>query len=129
MFCIAEYERYLERAYESLESAKILFENGKFNASISQAYYSMFYASKALLSLKKIYPKTHRGDVSMGIVEIKVEVPDGMEKRFRKVIEEIAKFYNRRDRLFELIEELKGSIETDKSWKDLRFEAYEQDTR
>ena len=61
---MAEYEKYLERAYESLESAKILFENGKYNASISQAYYSMFYASKALLSLKKIYPKTHRGVVS-----------------------------------------------------------------
>jgi uncharacterized protein (UPF0332 family) len=61
---MAEYEKYLERAYESLESAKILFESGKHNASISQAYYSMFYASKALLSLKKIYPKTHRGVVS-----------------------------------------------------------------
>jgi len=61
---MAEYEKYLERAYESLESAKILFENGKYNASISQAYYSMFYASKALLSLKKIYPKTHKGVVS-----------------------------------------------------------------
>ncbi len=59
-----EHERYLERAYEALESAKILFENGKYNASISQAYYAMFYASKALLSLKKIYPKTHRGVVS-----------------------------------------------------------------
>ena len=83
----------------------------------------MFYAPKALLSLKKI------GDVSMGIVEIKVEVPDGMEERFKRVVEEIAKFYNRRDRLFKLIEEMKGSIETDKYWKDLRFEAYEQDTR
>lgn len=61
---MAEYEKYLERAYESLESAKILFENGKYNASISQDYYTMFYASKALLSLKRIYPKTHRGVVS-----------------------------------------------------------------
>jgi uncharacterized protein (UPF0332 family) len=61
---MAEYEKYLERAYEALESAKILFENERYNASISQAYYSMFYASKALLSLKKIYPKTHRGVVS-----------------------------------------------------------------
>lgn len=61
---MAEHEMYLERSYESLESAKILFENGKFNASTSQAYYAMFYASKALLSLKKIYPKTHRGVVS-----------------------------------------------------------------
>ncbi|WP_456327512.1 HEPN domain-containing protein [Archaeoglobus sp.] len=55
---------YLEKAYESLESAKISFENRKYNASISQAYYAMFYASKALLSLKKIYPKTHRGVIS-----------------------------------------------------------------
>ncbi len=28
---MAEYEKYLERAYEALESAKILFENGKYN--------------------------------------------------------------------------------------------------
>jgi len=61
---MAEHKKYLERAYESLESAKILFENEKYNASISQTYYTMFYASKALLSLKKIYPKTHRGVIS-----------------------------------------------------------------
>lgn len=59
-----EHEKYMERAYEALESARILFENGKYNASTSQAYYSMFYASKALLSLKGIYPRTHRGVVS-----------------------------------------------------------------
>lgn len=65
----------------------------------------------------------------MGVVEIKVKVPDGMEERFRRVVEEIAKFYNMRNRLFELLEELKGSIETDKSWKDLRVEAHEQGVR
>ncbi len=59
-----EYEKYLERAYEAIESARILFENGKYNASISQAYYSMFYASKALLSLRGIHPRTHRGVIS-----------------------------------------------------------------
>ena len=59
-----EHEKYMERAYDALESAKILFESGKYNASISQAYYSMFYASKALLSVKGIYPRTHRGVVS-----------------------------------------------------------------
>lgn len=55
-----EYEKFLERAYEALESARILFENGKYNAAVSQAYYSMFYASKALLSVKGVYPKTHK---------------------------------------------------------------------
>ena len=61
---MGEYEKYLEKAHESLESAEILFEKEKYNTSISQAYYAMFYASKALLSLKRIYPKTHRGVVS-----------------------------------------------------------------
>lgn len=65
----------------------------------------------------------------MGVVEIRVEVPDEKEEEFRRVVEEIAKFYNRRDRLFELMEELGGSIETEKSWKELREEAYEQDSR
>jgi len=64
--------------------------------------------------------------IKVGIVEIKVKVPDGMEERFKKVIEEIAKFYNRRDRLFELLEELKDSIETDKPWRELRVEAHER---
>ena len=31
-----EHEKYMERAYEAIESARILFENGKYNASISQ---------------------------------------------------------------------------------------------
>ena len=59
-----EHEKYMERAYDALESARILFESRKYNASISQAYYSMFYASKALLSVRGIYPRTHRGVVS-----------------------------------------------------------------
>ena len=35
---MSEYEKYLEKAYEALDSAKILFENEKYNSSISQAY-------------------------------------------------------------------------------------------
>jgi len=64
----------------------------------------------------------------MGTVEMRIDVPDGKEDEFRRLVEEIAKFYRRRKRLIELVEELKGSIETEKSWKDLRIEAYGQDT-
>ena len=32
-----------------------------FNSAISEAYYSMFYSAKALLSLKNFHPKKHRG--------------------------------------------------------------------
>ena len=61
-----EHEKYMERAYEALESARILFENGKYNASTSQAYYSMFYASKALLSLKE-FIQGHRIVSELGL--------------------------------------------------------------
>ena len=61
---MSEHDAYMERAYEALESAKILLENEKYNASVSQAYYAMFYAAKALLSVKDRHPKTHRGVVA-----------------------------------------------------------------
>lgn len=83
---MAEHEKYLERAYESLESAKILFENRKYNASISQAYYAMFYASKALLSLKKIYPKTHRGVISE--LGLKFVNEGYLEELYGRILEE-----------------------------------------
>lgn len=56
--------KYLERAYDALETSKILLENGKYNAAVSQAYYSMYYAAKALLSIKHLFPKTHKGVVA-----------------------------------------------------------------
>ena len=35
-----------------------------FSDAISEAYYAMFHAAKALLVLRSIYPKTHAGVVS-----------------------------------------------------------------
>ena len=35
-----------------------------FSEAISEAYYAMFHAAKALLALRGIYPKTHAGVVS-----------------------------------------------------------------
>ena len=52
------------RAEEKLRSANLLFENNMFTDAISEAYYAMFHAAKALLILKSIYPKTHAGVVS-----------------------------------------------------------------
>ncbi|MCD6494059.1 MAG: hypothetical protein J7K36_09770 [Archaeoglobaceae archaeon] len=60
-------------------------------------------------------------------VTIKVSVPDHAEKAFRKAVEETAKFFNRGDQFFELMNELKGTLKTDKSWKELKIEVYEQD--
>lgn len=62
----------------------------------------------------------------MGEVTIKVSVPDNAEKAFIKAVEETAKFFNERGRFFELMNELKGAIKTEKSWKELKMEIYEQ---
>jgi len=60
-------------------------------------------------------------------VTIKVSVPDHAEKAFRKAVEETAKFFNKRERFFELMNELKGTLKADKSRKELKIEVYEQD--
>lgn len=55
------HEKYIENAEEKLGAAKYLFEGGFYNDAASRAYYSMFYAARALLSTKEIYPKKHKG--------------------------------------------------------------------
>ena len=56
-----EYKDYLTRAEEALSSAMILYEKEKYNSAVSEAYYSMYYSARALLSLKDFYPKKHKG--------------------------------------------------------------------
>jgi uncharacterized protein (UPF0332 family) len=59
-----EWERHLDRAEEKLRSASILFEHKMFADAISETYYSMFHAAKALLALRGLFSKTHAGVVS-----------------------------------------------------------------
>ncbi len=54
----------MERVGEKLKSANLLFESDMFADAISEAYYAMFHASKALLALRDIFPRTHAGVVS-----------------------------------------------------------------
>ncbi|HEC30894.1 MAG: hypothetical protein DRG59_05990 [Deltaproteobacteria bacterium] len=44
----------LEQAQESLDAAKLLYENNLFRASINRSYYAMFYSVLALLASKQI---------------------------------------------------------------------------
>ena len=60
----------------------------------------------------------------MGEITIKVYVPDRAEKAFRKAVEETAKFFNERDRFFELMNKLKGTLKVDKPWNELKMEPY-----
>jgi uncharacterized protein (UPF0332 family) len=55
------YKEYLEQAVEELEAATLLFGEKFYRESVSRAYYSMFHASQALLMIKEVYPKSHKG--------------------------------------------------------------------
>ena len=58
---MGESKELLDRSYEKLASAKLLFENSFYADCVSRAYYAMYYAARSLLALKEIYPKTHSG--------------------------------------------------------------------
>ena len=55
------YEQYLDQAEEELNAAQLLFDKEFYREAISRAYYCMFHAAQALLFVKKIMPKSHKG--------------------------------------------------------------------
>jgi len=57
-------------AHHKLKVAKNLLGNGFYGDAVSRAYYAMFFAARALLSKKNMYPKTHRGLISQFGLEL-----------------------------------------------------------
>ncbi len=55
----------LEQADESLESARLLLDNGKYRPSVSRSYYAMFYAVLALLVKEGLRISKHTGAISV----------------------------------------------------------------
>ena len=51
----------IERAVDELNASKLLQGKGFFFKSVASAYYAIYHASKALLLLKGVLPKTHEG--------------------------------------------------------------------
>ena len=49
------------RAKETLEDARILADNGRWNSSINRLYYAAYYAIMALLLNSDLKPVTHSG--------------------------------------------------------------------
>jgi uncharacterized protein (UPF0332 family) len=57
-----DYIKYrLQRATDTLNDAKLLAENDRWNSSINRLYYACFYAVSALLYFHSIEAKTHKG--------------------------------------------------------------------
>ena len=72
-----EAELLLSEAESKLSAAKLLLENGMYSDAISRAYYSMYYSARTLLSIKKIYPRTHKGVIGkLGLEFVKPGIVD-----------------------------------------------------
>lgn len=56
-------ESYLKKAEDCLKSAKILFKNGLYDNSISEAYYCMYNSLLALLFKAGIKSENHSGSI------------------------------------------------------------------
>ncbi len=57
-----DYINYrLQRASDTLNDARLLAENERWNSSINRLYYACFYAVSALLYFHSIEAKTHKG--------------------------------------------------------------------
>ena len=59
-----EISLFIRRAQETYTVACELHQNHHYNDAVSRAYYSMFYAAKAVLLTKDIITRTHRGTIS-----------------------------------------------------------------
>ena len=55
------YKEYLDQAEEEYLASQLLYEKEFYREAVSRTYYSMFHAAQALLILKEIYPKSHKG--------------------------------------------------------------------
>jgi uncharacterized protein (UPF0332 family) len=51
----------VERAWDTLDDARILAEKGKWNSTINRLYYAAYYAIMALLLNSGFKPTTHNG--------------------------------------------------------------------
>lgn len=55
----------LEQAEESLQSAKLLFENEKYRPAVNRSYYTMFYSVLALIVAENNSVSKHSGVISI----------------------------------------------------------------
>lgn len=58
---IEAFAKYrIEKAEETLRSAKLLYDNNDFTGANNRAYYAIFYAIRAVLALEEIDFKRHK---------------------------------------------------------------------
>ncbi len=96
------HEKYLEKAEKRLYAAEVLIENDLYEDAVSRAYYSMYFATKALFSLKDIYTKTHRGLLAkFGLVFVNEGLIEEYYSKALRIAEEL-----REDADYSLVREI-----------------------
>lgn len=65
----------IEKAKKFIKSAKLLFDAGDFDSTVSRTYYAMHHITEAVLLTKNLKIKTHRGLISkFGEIFIKTNI-------------------------------------------------------
>lgn len=59
---LARYK--IERAQEEIDTARLLFQNGKLKAANNRAYYAIYYVLTAVLCLEPIAFKKHKDTIA-----------------------------------------------------------------
>ena len=62
---MSRIQQLLTLAQEELDTADLLWKNDRYRACVSRSYYAMYHATQALLSLKDLSTKTHKGIIQM----------------------------------------------------------------
>jgi uncharacterized protein (UPF0332 family) len=79
-YCKLISQRWIQKSYDALDSAKIECENGHYAFAVNRQYYAVFYAASAILAIEdKSYGKhsavraaLHRGFVRTGKIPIEL---------------------------------------------------------
>lgn len=85
---LSDYLNYrIQRSFETFKDAKLLAEHKSLNSCVNRLYYACFYAVSAILYLKGIEPKTHKG-VRIKFLEEFIK-PGIVNKEFGKLFNDL----------------------------------------
>ncbi|GBO56191.1 hypothetical protein APA_4521 [Pseudanabaena sp. lw0831] len=60
-----EYKKLLSLSLEELEIAALLLDREHYRTCLSRSYYSIYYATQALLLSQNLYASTHKGTIRL----------------------------------------------------------------
>ena len=87
---VEEIDILIGRAKRRLDAAYHLFKDGFYEDAVNRAYYSMYFAAKALLLKKDITVKTHKGLLSkFGLEFVNEGVVEEYYGRALRIAEEL----------------------------------------